>query len=589
MAEQYLSVGELDFDSLKDEFVSYLRTQNQFKDFDFEGSNMAAILDVLTYNTYINAYYLNQVGSESFLDTAQLKESVVSHAKELNYTPRSRNSSRAVVNISLEGNINDGTAIINKFTPFRTTLGSNNLIFSTDRDIVATNDGTGTFVANNITVFEGQVVSEFYDITSANNKLVVSSANVDVDSIDVVVQRSLSDLSNTSFSKAENLFNLTPDSNVFFIQGFGDNKYEIEFGNGVTGKKLTPGNIVRVRYRDTIGAEGNGARTFSSSNSSLSAATVSKSSSGAERESIDSIRFNAPRVFSTQERAITVEDYKALVKKEFPTIETLNVIGGEKLSPPRFGKVVVIPKPFNALFASRSLKNSIVEFLKNKASVSTEVITADPKFVILDINSTVRFNSTQTTRTAEEIKSAVVNSIIKFGTDNLNEFDKDFRYSKLLFDIDNTDGSILSNNTKVRMTKEVTPFASTVANYNLDFNNRIVPGSIQSSLFVITINGVNFECFLEDSNGSIRLATESRGSKEILNFEAGTVEYESGAVQLFNFKVDSFFKRGRKAFGDRVQIYAQNEDSDILVEQDQIVLIQTLNVNVSVSGQTTDD
>ena len=212
MAEQYLSVGELDFDSLKDEFVSYLRTQNQFKDFDFEGSNMAAILDVLTYNTYINAYYLNQVGSESFLDTAQLKESVVSHAKELNYTPRSRNSSRAVVNISLEGNINDGTAIINKFTPFRTTLGSNNLIFSTDRDIVATNDGTGTFVANNITVFEGQVISEFYDITSANTKLVVSSANVDVDSIDVVVQRSLSDLSNTSFTKAENLFNLTPES-----------------------------------------------------------------------------------------------------------------------------------------------------------------------------------------------------------------------------------------------------------------------------------------------------------------------------------------------------------------------------------------
>lgn len=589
MAEQYLSVGELDFDSLKSQLKSYLRTQNQFKDFDFEGSNMAAILDLLTYNTYINAYYLNQVGSESFLDTAQLKESVVSHAKELNYTPRSRNSSRAVLNISYEGNINDGTAIINKFTPFRSEVGSNTLVFSTDRDIVATNDGTGTFIANNITVFEGQVLTEFFDITTADQKIVLSSSNVDIDSIDVTIQNSLSDLSNTTFSKAENLFNLNPESSVFFIQGYGTDKYEIEFGNDVTGKKLTPGNIVRIRYRDTLGEEGNGAREFRSSNNLLSATTVSRSNSGSERETIDSIRFNAPRVFSTQERAITVEDYKALVKNKFPTIETLNVIGGEDLNPPRYGKVVVIPKPFNSQFASRSLKDSIVEFLKTRASLSTEVITADPKFIILDINSLVRFNSTQTTKTAEEIKSAVVSNILSYGSTNLSEFDKDFRYSKLLYDIDNTDSSILSNNTKVRMAKELRPFASSLEDYNLDFNNKIVPGSITSSLFIITINGVNFECSLEDLNGTIRLVSESRGSKEILNFNAGTVDYNTGSVFLNQFKVDSYFKRGRKAFGDRVQLYAQNEDTDILVEQDQIVLIQSLNVNVSIVGQTTDD
>ena len=589
MAEQYLSVGELDFDSLKSQLKSYLRTQNQFKDFDFEGSNMAAILDLLTYNTYINAYYLNQVGSESFLDTAQLKESVVSHAKELNYTPRSRNSSRAVVNISYEGNINDGTSIINKFTPFRSEVGSNTLVFSTDRDIVATNDGTGTFIANNITIFEGQVLTEFFDITSADEKIVLSSSNVDIDSIDVTIQNSLSDLSNTTFSKADNLFNLTPQSSVYFVQAYGTDKYEIEFGNNVTGKKLTPGNIVRIRYRDTLGEEGNGAREFRSSNNLLSATTVSRSSSGSERESIDSIRFNAPRVFSTQERAITVEDYKALVKNKFPTIETLNVIGGENLNPPRYGKVVVIPKPFNSQFASRSLKDSIVEFIKTRASLSTEVITADPKFIILDINSLVRFNSTQTTRTAEEIKSAVVSNILRYGSTNLSEFDKDFRYSKLLYDIDNTDSSILSNNTKVRMAKELRPFASSLEDYNLDFNNKIVPGSITSSLFIITINGVNFECSLEDLNGTIRLVSESRGSKEVLNFNAGTVDYNTGSVFLDQFKVDSYFKRGRKAFGDRVQLYAQNEDTDILVEQDQIVLIQSLNVNVSIVGQTTDD
>ena len=589
MAEQYLSVGELDFDSLKQDLKTYLRTQNQFKDFDFEGSNMAAILDLLTYNTYINAYYLNQVGSESFLDTAQLKESVVSHAKELNYTPRSRNSSQAVVNLSLRGNPLDGNAIIDKFTTFTSELGANTLTFSTDSDIVAINDGTGNFIANNVTIYEGSVVSEYFNIGTSDTKLVISSSNVDIDSVDVTVQNSLSDLSNTTFLKAENLFNLTPNSPVFFVQGFGDNKYEIEFGNDVTGKKLTTGNIVRVRYRETIGEEGNGAREFITSNNIITATTVSRSTLGADRESIDSIRFNAPRVFSTQERAVTVEDYKALVLKEFPTIETVSVVGGEKLNPPRFGKVVVIPKPFNSKIASSSLKNSIVEFLKNRVSISTEVITSDPKFLILDINSLVRFNSTQTTKSLEDIKSNVLSSILNYGSNNLSEFDKDFRYSKLLFDIDNTDTSIISNNTKVRMAKELSPSIRTSLDYVLDYNNAIVKGSVRSSLFLTIINGVNFETYLEDNNGKILLVSESRGSKEILDYAAGDIDYDTGILRLNGFKVDSYLKRGRIAFGDRVQIYAQNVDSDILVERDQIILIQSLNTNVLVTGQLTDD
>ena len=595
MADNYLSTAELDFDTLKSDFVKFLRNQNQFKDYDFEGSNLATVIDLLTYNTFINAFYLNQVGTESFLDTAQLKESIVSHSKELGYTPRSRTSSRATLNLSktadtLAGEAStDGTVTINKFTSFTTNLGSNTVTFSTDRDITATNDGTGTFVANNVNIFEGTVVTEFFDVTSANTKLVISSANVDTDSVDVVVQNSTTDLTNTSFTKAENLFNLVPTSPVFFIEGFGQDKYEIQFGNDVTGKRLSVGNIVRVRYRETVGEEGNNAKTFISSDNTITPTLVTKSSLGAERESNDSIRFNAPRVFSTQDRAVTVEDYKALLKAEFPTIETLNVVGGENLDPPRFGKVVVIPKPFGATVASQSLKDSIVDYLVNKTSISTEVLTADPKFIILDINTTVRYNSTQTSRTLDEIKTNVTSNILEFGTTNLSEFDKDFRYSKLLTKIDSTDTSILSNNTKVRMAKEITPVTNTPFDFVLEFGNEVEKGSITSSLFTKTINGVNFESSLDDLNGTIRVVSSTRGAKEVLDFKAGTVDYSTGKILLNAFSLNGYFSRGKIAFGDRVQVYAQNVNPDVIVDQDQIIQIQSLNTSVSVVGQLTDD
>lgn len=589
MADKYLSTAELDFDSLKSDFIKFLQNQNQFKDFNFEGSNLSTILDLLTYNTHINAFYLNQIGTESFLDTALLKESVVSHAKELNYVPRSRNSSRAAVNISSTGNVNDGTKTINKFTTFTTNLGSNTLTFSTDRDIVAVNDGTGSFIANNVNIFEGTVVTEFYDVTSANTKVVISSANVDIDSIDIVVQNSASDLANTPFTKAENLFNLTPTSSVFFVQGFGKDKYEIQFGNDVTGKRLTVGNIIRLRYRETIGEEGNNAKVFVSSDPTITTTTVANSSLGADRESINSIRFNAPRVFSTQDRAVTVEDYKSLIKNKFPTIQTLNVVGGENLDPPRFGKVVVIPKPFNSTVASQSLKDSIVDFLKTKSSISTEVITADPKFIVLDISSDVRYNSTQTTRSLDEIKTEVTNKILEFGTNNLSEFDKDFRYSKLLSVIDGADESILSNNTKVRMVKEISPVTGATNDFNLDFSNKVIKGSLSSTLFTKTINGVTFEAFLEDTNGTLRVSSSTRGAKEVLDFNAGSIDYETGVISLSNFKVDGYFSRARAALGDRVQIFTNSVLPDILVEKDQIIQIQSLNLTVSVTGQTTDD
>lgn len=589
MADQYLPTAELDFDSLKADFIKFLQTQNQYKDFDFEGSNMSTLLDVLTYNTFINAYYLNQVGSESFLDTAQLKESIVSHAKELNYVPRSRTSSRATINISSTGDATAGTKTIDKFTTFTSTVGTNTLTFSTNEDVVAVNDGSGNFIANSVSIFEGNVVTEFFDVTSANTKIVISSANVDIDSLDVVVQTSSTDLTNNEFLKADDLFNLTSSSAVYFVQGYGSDKYEIQFGNNVTGKQLTSGNIVRLRYRDTLGDEGNGAKTFTSADVTITPSTVANSSFGAERESNDDIKFNAPRVFSTQERAVTVEDYKALVKAKFPTVQTLNVIGGEKLNPPQFGTVKLIVKPFDSNIVGDSLSNEIIEFLKTKVSLTTDVQVADPQFIVLDINTSVRYNSTQTTKTADQIKSEVVSKILSFGTTNLSEFDRDFRYSKLVADIDSVDGSILSNNTKVRVVKEIAPVAGATNNFELDFANAVATGSITSTKFTKTVNGVNFEAFLEDNNGKIQIVSESRGAKEVLEFNAGTIDYDTGLLKLDSFALDNYFARSTEALADRVQIFGQQNTADVLIEQDQIIQIQSLNINVSVLGQTTDD
>lgn len=599
---QFLSTDELDFETLKANLKTFLKSQNLFKDYDFEGSNLSVLLDLLTYNTYQNAFYLNQIGTEMFLDTALLKESVSSHAKELNYVPRARGSSAAVVNLSVTGDATQGTKTIPQYTTFEASVGANTLTFSTDTDIVAVNDGTGSFLANNISIYEGTLVTEFFEEDGNQNRFVISSANVDINSIDVTVQTSSSDITNTSFTRATNLFNLDPASTVFFVQPYGTNKYEIEFGNDVTGKSLDVGNIIRVRYRDSVASAGDGAVNFTAADAAITTTTVTKSTGGSERESIASIKFNAPRVFSTQDRAVTAEDYKSLIKTKFPYVQTLNVIGGENLDPPRFGKVQIVGKPFGGTVLSQSQKDSIVSFLRDKTSVTSEVITGDADFINIIVDTTVQYNSTQTTKTPDQIKSLVTQAIVDYNDNDLSEFDKDFRYSQLTTDIDNVDGSVISNNTKVSIAKRITPAEDKIQNLTIDFGQRLrneidygVP-ALRSTKFLRRINNVVYEVFLESldvssdaESAGVNLMSEVNGTKQTRVANIGFINYKTGILTLNKFVVTNYFSQGTAAYGDHINIIARPYDQDIVAEGNQILDINPQDINVTVVSRLTDD
>lgn len=599
---QFLSTSELDFEGLKENLKTFMQSQPQFQDYDFEGSNLSALLDVLVYNTYLNGFYLNQIGTEMFLDTALLKESVSSHAKELNYIPRSRGSSSAVVNLSVTGDATQGSKTIPQFTTFTATIGSNSAVFSTDAEIVAINDGTGRFIANNVSIYEGTLVTEFFEADADMNKVVISSANVDISSIDVTIQNSSTDLANTTYTQVDELFNLTPTSKVFFVQPYGTNKYEIEFGNDVTGKSLDVGNIVRVRYRDCSGSSGDGATSFTANDGTITPTTVSKSTGGSERETIASIKFNAPRVFSTQDRAITVEDYKSLVKAKFPYVQSLNVIGGENLDPPRFGKVKLVAKPYGGTYLSQSQKSAIVNYLKGKTSETTEVITGDAEFINIHITSAVQYNSSQTTYNNEQIRDLVITAINNYNTLQLSEFDKDFRLSKLVADIDDVDDSIISNNTKVSIVKRINPSTLIPSTVSISFDQRIRDeidygvSAITSSKFIREINGSRYEVSLKSrdvaagsSAAIIDLISTQSGSAEVVAYNIGVVDFVSGEITLNDFVVTEYFARSNEAYGSHINVIARPYDSDILAEKDQILDIDSSDIAVTVTAKLTDD
>lgn len=596
MANTYLASARLDPDTYRQELIDFLKNQNLLKDFDYAGSNISVLLDLLAKNTADNAFYLNMIGTEMFLDTAQLKESVVSHSKELNYIPRSRVSSSAIVNIALDESSTAGSRVIPKFTRFTATVGSNTLTYSTNEDVVAINDGSGTFIANNVEIFEGTIVTEFVTKVAANTRYVVSSANVDINSLEVFVTEGEADFTNTEFALADNLFNLTPSSEVFFLQGYGKDRYEVEFGNDVTGKNLVVGNIARLRYRDTRGLDGDNAKLFTPIDPNMTVSTVQRSTGGAERESLTSIRFNAPRVFSTQERAVTEDDYKALIRAKFPQIETLAVFGGEKANPPRFGKVFIVIKPFGSTVASDNLKAAVQDFIKTKTAITTETLMADADFIHIGIETKVLYNVTQTSLSEEQVKALTLNTILSYGNQNLTEFDKDFRYSQLTTAIDGSDDSIISNDTKVFAIKKLSPFEGETATYELEFNNEIKSetdfglASVRSSQFNLRLRGTLYEAFFEDDqNGSIHMYSSQSGQKNKIQSNIGSVDYANGIVTLTKFRVDSYFAKGRVAFGDHVNVFAKINGSDITANKDKILLVETDDVAISVEGRLTND
>lgn len=589
-ANGFITTAELNFDTYRANLKTYLQSQDQFKDYNFDGSNFSVLLDILAYNTYLNAFYMNMIGSEMFLDSSTLFESAYSHAKELNYIPSSRSSSRAVVTMTLTGLANTAAYVtIPKNYRISTKINSKNYLFATQE--AHTISRTTGFVSANVSIYEGKITTEYF--TEANNsstktRYVLVSANLDTSSIDVQVKSSVSTNTFYTYARADTLYGLTSTSNVYFVQGYGGGQYELVFGNGTTGASLVPGNIVKVNYRDTLGAEGDYAGAFTALDtayaddgsavqpSSIRLATVSVSAGGSDRESVESIKFNAPRYYATQDRAVTKEDYVSLIKANFPSIESVAVFGGEEDTPKKYGKVIIVTKSFGSDKTPDSTKLSIQNYLRDKMPLSITPEFQEPDYIYVKLDTNVYYNQSLTTKTTSDIRSAVISAVSSFSATNLQNFNQNMRFSRLVTAIDDADSSIISNDSIIQMSKRLLPVINQRFSADIQFHNpvylttSITDSSINSSTFFVDINGItNAANIKDDGSGLIYLVTDNTQTA------IGTINYTTGEVVIANLTVT--------AYNNYISLYAYPANQqDILIQRDQILTIDPADVTITV-------
>jgi hypothetical protein len=589
-ATGFITTAELNFDTYRANLKTYLQSQAQFKDYNFDGSNFAVLLDVLAYNTYMNAFYMNMIGSEMFLDTSTLFESAYSHAKELNYTPSSRSSSAAVVTITLTGLSNTAAYVtIPKNYRISTKVNSKNYLFATNES--HTISRTTGFTSANISIYEGKVTTEYFteaNTAASKTRYVLASANLDTSSIDVQVKSSVSTNTFYTYTEADTLYGLTSTSNVYFVQGYGAGKYEIVFGNGVTGASLISGNIVKVNYRDCLGTEGDYAGSFTAldtayadtgeavQSNGIRISTVHVSSGGSDRESVESIKFNAPRYYATQDRAVTKEDYTSLIKAKFPSIQSVTVFGGEENTPKQYGKVILVTKSFGSDKTPDSTKLSIQNYLREKMPLSIIPIFQEPDYIYVKVNTTVYYNPSLTTKTTSDIKSAVISAISTYSSTNLQNFNQNMRFSRLTAAIDASDTSVLANDTVVQMAKRLIPTINTAYSTEIYFHNPIYlttsinDSSINSSIFFINLNGVVTAANIKDDGSGLLYVVTASTQTAI-----GTIDYTIGKLVIANLTV--------AAYNNYISLYAYTaSQQDIIIQRDQILTIDPAEVTITV-------
>ena len=469
----------LDFDQIKTQIKSYLRANSDFKDFDFEGSNFSALIDTLAYNTYITAFNSNMVVNESFLDSATIRENVVSLARNIGYVPRSRSAAKAQVSFPFNTTSTAATATLSAGLVCVGTVENTNYLFSIPNDVVTTIvNGVATF--NNIDVYQGTFLRKQFVVDgSLDQRFLLDNSFIDSSTI-VVKVKGLSDTGlGREYSKADNILNIDSTSEIYLLQEAKDERYELLFGDGYFGKKLENGAVITVTYIITDGKEGNGPTNFSYSgrvvddlgnaivpSSNISVTTNSAASNGGDIESIDSIKYFAPRIYASQYRAVTARDYEAIIQSIYPNTESVAVVGGEELDPPEFGQVLISIKPKNGDFVSDFDKQNIQSKLKNYSLSGINQKIIDLKVLYVEIDSAVYYNSSQVSN-VNEVKSKVMSVLSTFSTSNINKFGGRFKYSKLGQIIDGADSSITSNITRVVIRRNMKCLLNQSAQYEI--------------------------------------------------------------------------------------------------------------------------
>jgi hypothetical protein len=588
-------VANLEFDSIKSSLKTYLSSQSKFQDYDFEGSNMNVMLDVLAYNTYYNNIYLNHVASEMFLDSAQIRDSVYSHAKKLNYLPTSYRSSVAFANVEINPGDNPHSINIPRLTKFTSTVGDNTYTFSTNSAITV--HSNTSYHAADVALYEGEIITEYYNTNSSSNTFYIHNYDVDTTSITVNVRTSNNDSTNSEWTRANSLFGVDSTSNVFFVQAGANGSYEVVFGNDTFGRKLTDGNIVEATYRVSSGPAPDGAIAFAVSGSisgysSVTVDTVTRAAGGQEYQALDDIKFAAPRALSTQERAVTANDYKTLVQNEFGDITDMTCHGGEEADPPRFGKVILSATSNTYDTLPQFRKQQIIDFLKPKTPLSIEPEIVDPTFLRIKVECDVIFNFNETTKDADDVKSTVESAVTTFNTTNLAKFNKTFRQSQLVEKVNESDVSILSNTIKTKMIKTINPVLNQGYTNSVSFYQALKPDNpvtsaqgayvsysepaIESGAF--TYNSTTGATFRDDGTGALQIVVANTSALQILLANAGSVDYATGNVSFTNVTINAI------ATGTTIKIFGHGTAADIAGKLNDVVEIKPEDVTVTATG-----
>lgn len=591
MANTSIDLVGLDFQTIKTNLKTYLKNNSAFKDVDFEGSNINTLIDLLSYNTYLNSFYTNMVASEMFIDTAQLRDSVISHAKSLNYTPRSFVSASAEIALTITPPSATSSVVVPKGTTFTSRVGSNTYTFSTSSTEVISTSVNGVFTAN-VMLYEGSYIADSFTMNYGNTsqRFVLSNPTVDTSSISVTVIED-GGSSSLAYTKTETLIGITSTTRAYFIEAAENQQYEIKFGDGVFGRKPRDGAVIVVEYRTSSGELPNGASTFLNdgnidSYSNVSITTISNATGGTINESIDSIRFNAPRNFQVQGRAVTTNDYETLLKANFSDIQSISAYGGETLTPPQFGKVIISVDVQNADGTPQNRIKTYSDFIKDKTPLTIDAVFVEPQFMYAVVTTSVKYNVNATSKLSGDIRSLVTAAISQYGLDNLEGFNKTLYYSKLIQAINATDPSIVSNNTDVTAVFYVPVTNNVAASFTLEYNFPLQTEAgvdlttpekhYGHSVITAPFTFLGYRSIIvDDTLGTLYVAKYVGDQVEVVK-PIGTVDYEIGTITVDNLVVEATEN------GSGLEFFVRSRDKDFSSTQNKILKIKEDQISVTV-------
>ena len=603
-----LKVTELDFDAIKDNLKIFLKAQDEFKDYDFDGSGFSILLDSLAYNTHYLGYNANMLANEMFLDSASLRSSIVSHAKQLGYEVTSARAAMATISASIITTA--ATITMPAGTKFSTTLEGTTYNFVTVNDIVKNKFGNSVNF-DSINVYEGTYIETRYtaDKSDLEQRFLLRDNRSDTSTLTVKILNSATDSTSTTYTKATDITQLSSTSTVYFLQEVEGGKFEVYFGDGVVSKAIEDGNIVSLTYVVTNKSEANGAALFTppssiAGESNIGVSTIMRSTGGAEPESLSSIKLSAPLNYAAQGRCVTTSDYETYVKKLFANTQAVNVFGGEDgsfnpstgvSSTPEYGKVFISVKSTTGANLTTTQKAQLVNDLKpfTVASITPEIV--DPETTYIRLASTVKFDSNSTTFAAADIQSSVTTSLTNFNRDNLLSLNSQYRASEVSRLIDNTDTSILNNTTSVKLSKFLTPTTGSTVSYNVSFNNALLHpenGYLSSTGGILTSTGFKVGTdttseffFDDDGEGNLRRYSLVGTTRSYADLQAGSIDYSSGVIKINNINITSI-SNVDDATSLQIRIVVSPSSNDIVPVRNQILEIDFANSTITASADT---